>query len=69
MKKNLIAALIISSFILVGCGDNTTNNTVDNSASENKSEIVVVDTITSSADEALQMLKDGKLDFLAIHLY
>ena len=27
MKKNLIAALIISSFILVGCGDNTTNNT------------------------------------------
>ena len=46
MKKNLIAALIISLFILVGCGDNTTNNTVDNSASENKSEIVVVDTTT-----------------------
>ncbi|WP_302579264.1 carbonic anhydrase [Clostridium saudiense] len=63
MKKNLIAALIISSFILVGCGDNTTNNTVDNSASENKSEIVVVDTITSSADEALQMLKDGNIRF------
>lgn len=63
MKKNLIAALIISSFILVGCGDNTTNNTVDNSASENKSEIVVVDTTTSSADEALQMLKDGNIRF------
>ena len=29
MKRKLIAMLIVSSMFLVGCGDNTTNNTTN----------------------------------------
>ena len=40
--------------------NNTTNNTSDNTLTE----IIVVDTTVSSADDALQMLKDGNNRFL-----
>ena len=60
MNKSLITVLLISSLLLVGCGDNTTNNTPNQSIAE----IVVVDTKVSSADEALQMLKEGNERFV-----
>lgn len=72
MNKNLITALLISSFLLVGCGDNTTNNmdsnttnnTTNNTPNQSIAQIVVVDTAVSSADDALQMLKDGNERFV-----
>ena len=68
MNKNLIAMLIVSAMFLVSCGDNTknniTNNTTNNTPDNSVTEIIVVDTTVSSADDALQMLKDGNARFL-----
>ena len=64
MNKSLITVLLISSLLLVGCGDNTTNNTTNNTPNQSIAEIVVVDTKVSSADEALQMLKEGNERFV-----
>lgn len=68
MKRKLIAMLIVSSMFLVGCGDNTTNNTtnktVNNTPNGSVTEFVVIDTAVSSADEALQILKDGNARFV-----
>lgn len=64
MKRKLIAMLIVSSMFLVGCGDNTTNKTVNNTPNGSVTEFVVIDTAVSSADEALQILKDGNARFV-----
>ncbi|WP_305153843.1 carbonic anhydrase [uncultured Clostridium sp.] len=68
MKRKLIAMLIVSSMFLVGCGDSTTNNTtnktVNNTPNGSVTEFVVIDTAVSSADEALQILKDGNARFV-----
>ena len=68
MKKKLITALVISTLLLVGCGDSTSNNTekdaTNNQANQSVAEIVVVETEVSSSDEALQMLKDGNQRFV-----
>ena len=68
MKKRLIEILIISTMLLVGCGNDTknnvTNNTTNNTSDNTLTEIIVVDTTVSSADDALQMLKDGNNRFL-----
>ena len=72
MNKSLITVLLISSLLLVGCGDNATNNidnnttndTTNNTPNQSIAEIVVVDTKVSSADEALQMLKEGNERFV-----
>ena len=68
MKRKLIAMLIVSSMFLVGCGDNTTNNTtnktVNNTPNGSVTEFIVIDTAVSSADEALQILKDGNARFV-----
>lgn len=64
MKRRLISALLVSTLLLIGCGDNTTNNTATNDSNKNVTGIVVVDTTVSSADDALQMLKDGNARFV-----
>ena len=68
MKKKLITMLIAGAVFLVGCGDNTTNNTTNNAANNTPNnsvtEIIVVDTTISSADDALQILKEGNNRFV-----
>ena len=68
MKKRLIEILIISTMLLVVCGNDTknnvTNNTTNNTSDNTLTEIIVVDTTVSSAADALQMLKDGNNRFL-----
>lgn len=68
MKKKLITMLIAGAVFLVGCGDNTTNNTTNNAANNTPNnsvtEIIVVDTTISSADDALQVLRDGNARFV-----
>lgn len=67
MKKKLITIIVISSMLLVGCSNDASNNSSNSDVTDNNTgvaEIVIVDTAVSSADDALQMLKDGNERFV-----
>lgn len=67
MKKKLITIIVISSMLLAGCFNDSSNNLSNNNVTDNNvgaAEIVIVDTAVSSADEALNMLKDGNERFV-----
>lgn len=67
MKKKLITIIVISSMLLAGCSNDASNNSSNTDATDNNTgvaEIVIVDTAVSSADDALQMLKDGNERFV-----
>lgn len=62
MKSKLITVLIITSMMLISCNEN--NNSTNTKNVENSvSEFIIVDTDVSSADEALQILKEGNARF------
>ncbi|MEN8076520.1 carbonic anhydrase [Clostridioides difficile] len=67
MKKKLITIIVISSMLLAGCSNDASNNSSNTDATDNNTgvaEIVIVDTAVSSAEDALQMLKDGNERFV-----
>lgn len=62
MKSKLITVLIITSMMLISCNEN--NNSTNTKNVENSvSQFIIVDTDVSSADEALQILKEGNARF------
>lgn len=71
MKKNFVAALILSGVILCGCGSPTTNgggNTTMPETPTTNQEVtkqnVTFDTKVTTADEALKLLEEGNTRFL-----